>query len=370
MPRKGPFPGPSIVAVDTGGTFTDFFALSGGGFRSHKRPSTPADPSRAILQGLAEMKISGPCLLIHGSTVATNALLERRGARVALLTTAGFEDVLEIGRQNRPRLYELEPWRPAALVPRRLRFGVAERLGPGGAVLRKLEKAELKRLLRELKKHRFEALAIGLLHAYADPAHERRLARALQSLKAPISLSSEICPEFREYERISTTCVNAYVAPKMSRYLTRLQAKLRHPVRVMQSNGGSLSPKEASNQALWTLLSGPAGGALGALEILKRAGFDKALTLDIGGTSTDMSLIDGGLEWTSETVLGGCPIKTPMIRIDTIGAGGGSIARVDLGGVLKVGPESAGADPGPICYGRGGTQLTVTDAQVWLGRIP
>ncbi|HKX13455.1 MAG TPA: hydantoinase/oxoprolinase family protein, partial [bacterium] len=221
-----------------------------------------------------------------------------------------------------------------------------------------------------LKKQRFDAIAVGLLHAYADSAHERRLARALKPLNVPVSLSSEICPEFREYERLSTTCVNAYVAPKMSRYLNRLQAKTRHPVRVMQSNGGSLSLKEASNQALRTLLSGPAGGALGALEILQRAGFDKALTLDMGGTSTDMSLIDGGLEWTSEAVLGGCPIKTPMIRIDTIGAGGGSIARVDLGGVLKVGPESAGAEPGPICYGRGGDRLTVTDAQVWLGRIP
>ncbi len=370
MPRKAPFPSPSIVAIDTGGTFTDFFALSAAGFRSHKRPSTPVDPSVAILQGLAEMKISGPCLVIHGSTVATNALLERRGARVALLTTAGFEDVLEIGRQNRPQLYDLEPRRQEPLVPRRLRFGVEERMGPGGTVLRKLGSAELQRLLRQLKKQRFDAIAIGLLHAYADPTHERRLAQALTALKAPISLSSEICPEFREYERLSTTCVNAYVAPKMSRYLSRLQVKIRHPVRVMQSNGGSLSLKEASQQALRTLLSGPAGGALGALEILQRAGFAKALTLDMGGTSTDMSLIDGGLEWTSEAVLGGCPIKTPMIRIDTIGAGGGSIARVDLGGVLKVGPESAGAEPGPICYGRGGERLTVTDAQVWLGRIP
>jgi len=359
-----------IVAVDTGGTFTDFFVLSPEGVRSHKVLSTPRDPSRAVARGLKELGLKGAYALVHGSTVATNALLERKGARVALVTTAGFEDVIEIGRQERPQLYALEPRKVPPLVARRLRFGLAERIGAGGKVLRRPSAAEIKSLSRRLRGARVESLALCLLHAYANPAHEQLAARVLKALGRPLSVSSEICPEFREYERSSTVCVNAYVAPVMARYLRRLQGRLRRPIRVLQSNGGSLSVAEASRQAVRTLLSGPAGGALGALRTAEAAGFRRLLTLDMGGTSTDMSLIDGGLEFTSEATLGDYPVKTPMIRIDTIGAGGGSLAWIDAGGALRVGPQSAGADPGPLCYGRGGRQLTVTDAHVALGRIP
>lgn len=359
-----------VVAVDTGGTFTDFFVLTEGGIRSHKVLSTPRDPSLAIAHGLRDLGLSGKFSLIHGSTVATNALLEGKGARVALVTTAGFEDVLEIGRQERPQLYALEPRKASPLVARKLRFGIEERLGAGGVVLQKLSQASIQALIRVLRGSGCESVAICLLHAYANPVHERRLAAALSALDKPLSVSSEICPEFREYERSSTVSVNAYVAPIMERYLRRLQSRLRRPVRVLQSNGGSLSVAEASQQAVRTLLSGPAGGALGALRIAQAAGFPRLLTLDMGGTSTDMSLIDGGLEFTSEATLGEYPVKTPMIRIDTIGAGGGSLAWIDAGGALRVGPQSAGAEPGPICYGRGGKQITVTDAHVVLGRIP
>ncbi|MDL1870747.1 hydantoinase/oxoprolinase family protein [Deltaproteobacteria bacterium PRO3] len=365
--RKAAVP---IVAVDTGGTFTDFFVLSPEGVRSHKVLSTPRDPSRAVARGLKELGLKGAYSLVHGSTVATNALLERKGARVALVTTAGFEDVVEIGRQERPCLYALEPRKTPPLVARRLRFGLAERIGAGGKVLRSPSAAELKALRRRLRGAGVESLALCLLHAYANPAHERLAARFLKTLGKPLSVSSEICPEFREYERSSTVCVNAYVAPVMARYLRRLQKRLRRPVRILQSNGGGLSVAEASRQAVRTLLSGPAGGALGALRAAEAAGFRRLLTLDMGGTSTDMSLIDGALEFTSEAALGDYPVKTPMIRIDTIGAGGGSLAWIDAGGALRVGPRSAGADPGPICYGRGGRQLTVTDAHVALGRIP
>lgn len=359
-----------LVAVDTGGTFTDFFVLTPDGVRSHKVLSTPRDPSRAVAQGLSELGLKGAYALVHGSTVATNALLERKGARVALVTTAGFEDLIEIGRQDRPRLYALEPRKVPPLVARRLRFGLAERVGPGGKVLRRPTAQDLKALLRRLRGSRVESLALCLLHAYANPTHERLAARTLSALGKSLSVSSEICPEFREYERASTVCVNAYVAPVMTSYLERLQKRLRRPIRVLQSNGGALSVREASRQAVRTLLSGPAGGALGALRAAEAAGYPRLLTLDMGGTSTDMSLIDGALEFTSEATLGDFPVKTPMIRIDTIGAGGGSLAWIDAGGALRVGPQSAGADPGPVCYGRGGRQLTVTDAHVALGRIP
>ncbi|MFO1464664.1 MAG: hydantoinase/oxoprolinase family protein [bacterium] len=361
---------PAVVAVDTGGTFTDFFVLGPEGVRTHKVLSTPRDPSRAIARGLKELDLPRQTPIVHGSTVATNALLERKGARVALLTTAGFEDLLEIGRQNRAELYALEPRGPAPLVGRRRRFGVPERLGPQGRVLVPLSKEELKKLAQALRRSACDSIAICLLHAYANPRHERLLAKALQGLGKTLSVSSEICPEFREYERCSTTCVNAYVAPVMARYLNRLQARLRRPLRVLQSNGGSLSVREASGEAVRTLLSGPAGGALGALRAAQAAGFSKILSLDMGGTSTDMSLIDGQLEFTSEAMVGELPVKTPMIHIDTIGAGGGSLAWIDAGNALRVGPESAGAEPGPICYGRGGRRLTVTDAHVALGRIP
>jgi N-methylhydantoinase A len=361
---------PTRVAVDTGGTFTDFFVLDPHGIRTHKVLSTPADPSRAILRGLKELSLEGNFTLIHGSTVATNALLEHKGANVALITTADFEDILEIGRQNREKLYDLNLQPTPPLVSSRLRFGIRERMDSKGSVETPLEPAEIRRLLHRLRRSSADSVSVCLLFAYANPNHERAVAAALKTSKKFVSISSRICPEFREYERCSTTCVNAYVTPVMSRYLGRLQRKVVGNVRVMQSNGGNLSVPEASQEAVRTLLSGPAGGALGALQIARQAGFHRILTLDMGGTSTDMSLIDGELELTSEARIGGYPVKTPMIRIDTIGAGGGSIAWIDAGGALRVGPESAGARPGPICYGRGGDSPTLTDAHVRLGRIP
>lgn len=357
------------MAVDTGGTFTDFFVRGPAGIRVHKVISTPRDPSRAILQGLKELGIPAGVPLVHGSTVATNALLEGKGARVLLVTSAGFEDVLAIGRQNRPSLYDLNADPLPPLVPRGRRLGVRERISVQGKVLQALSAAELKRLQKKIKVLRFDSVAVCLLAAFADPRHERLLEKALARPGLPVSLSSEICPEFREYERSSTTCINAYVAPVMSRYLARLKENLKRPLSIMQSNGGALSAEEAAREAVRTLLSGPAGGALGALQAGKAAGRTRLLTLDMGGTSTDMSLIDGELELTSEGVLAGRPVKTPMIRIDTIGAGGGSLAWVDAGGALRVGPQSAGADPGPISYGRGGRGVTLTDAHLFLGRL-
>ncbi|MCE9625262.1 MAG: hydantoinase/oxoprolinase family protein, partial [Deltaproteobacteria bacterium] len=369
MKRPRRQPPITTIAVDTGGTFTDFYVLTAEGLRTHKVLSTPQDPSLAIARGLKELKLRGKCRIIHGSTVATNALLERKGARVALVTTSGFEDVLEIGRQNRPNLYALHPEKKPPLVARHLRLGLEERMGPGGKILQPLSKTSLLATIRRLRGLRCDAIAVCFLHSYANPSHERAVALALKRLGKPLSVSSVICPEFREYERCSTTCVNAYVAPVMTRYLRRLKKRVKHPIRVLQSNGGSLSISEASREAVRTLLSGPAGGALGALKVAERAGFERLITLDIGGTSTDLSLMDGSLEFSGEAELGDCTIKTPMIRIDTLGAGGGSLAWIDAGGALRVGPESAGADPGPLCYGRGG-KLSVTDAHVALGRIP
>ncbi len=359
----------TVVAVDTGGTFTDFYVLAPRGIRTHKVPSTPQDPSIAVARGLKELRLRGPLQLVHGSTVATNALLEGKGACVALVTTAGFEDLLEIGRQNRPELYALHPHKSPPLVARPLRFGLSERVGPRGVIQQKLNRASLQKLLPALKRSRCESIAICLLHSYANAKHEQLAARYLKRLKKPLSLSSEICPEFREYERCSTVCVNAYVAPVMSRYLGKLNRRIAHPIRVLQSNGGSLSIAEASRESVRTLLSGPAGGALGAVQVARRAGFSRILSFDMGGTSSDLSMIDGELEMTSETTLGEYPVKTPMIRIDTLGAGGGSIAWIDAGGALRVGPQSSGAAPGPICYGKGGRQMTVTDAHLALGRI-
>ena len=326
----------TLVAVDTGGTFTDFYAISTRGVRLHKVASAPQDPSLALIRGLRELGLEGPIVLVHGSTVATNALLESKGARVALLTTAGFEDVLEIGRQNRPALYDLKVSRPKPLVERSRRIGIQERISSQGDVIAPLKSAAIAAALRWLRKAKPESVAICLLGSFANPKHERRLAAALGDIW-PLSISSEISPEFREFERSSTTAVNAYVMPLMEKYLHHLKRALPHPIRIMQSNGGALSVEEASREAVRTLLSGPAGGALGAFRAGCLAGFDKLITLDMGGTSTDLSLMDGALELSSEAVLAGHPIKTPMLKIDTIGAGGGSIAWVDSGGALRVG---------------------------------
>ncbi len=361
-----------LVAVDTGGTFTDLVLLRDGRVETLKVPSTPADPAQAVLDGLAELLGRGrEHLLLHGSTVATNALLERRGARVALVTNRGFEDVIEIGRQNRPQLYALVGHRPPPLVARDDRLGVAGRLGPDGEEVEPLDPEELSELAARVAAAEPESVAVCLLHAYADAGHEEAVAGALEELGLPLSVSSRLLPEFREYERTSTTVVNAYVAPVMDRYLGRLarEAGARR-VTIMGSNGGALPVERARREPVHTVLSGPAGGVVGALTWARRAGHDQVLTFDMGGTSTDVSLCPGEPLRTREFEIGGQPVAVPVLDIHTVGAGGGSLARADAGGALRVGPQSAGADPGPVCYGRGGTGVTVTDAHVWLGRLP
>ncbi len=363
------------IGIDTGGTFTDFIALDGRRIRTLKLLSTPANPALAIFEGLQELLDQPQCDIRHGSTVATNALLERKGAVTALITTAGFEDVLEIGRQHRPKIYSLFPSRPDPLVPRRLRLGARERVLYDGSVLIPLAAGQLRSLAGKLRKAKVESVAVCLLFSFANPAHEKQIGRALRNLKIPISLSHIILPEYREYERTSTTVVNAYLAPVMGRYLSSLEAGLRPgrgrrnlALRIMQSNGGTVSARAAIREPVRTILSGPAGGVVGAWEVARRAGFPNILSFDMGGTSTDVSLCEGSIRITSESVIANCPIGVPVIDIHTVGAGGGSIARVDAGGALRVGPESAGADPGPICYGKG-ERITVTDANLFLGRL-
>lgn len=365
-------PSTALLAVDTGGTFTDLVLRTEGGIRTLKLPSTPADPSEAVLTGIGELLGDGDAfLLLHGSTVATNALLERRGARVVLVTNEGFEDVIEIGRQNRPQLYALVGHRPPPLVARDDRIGIAGRLGPDGAEVEPVDPEELAGLAERVRELGGRAVAVCLLHAYADPTHERAVAEALADVGVPVSVSSTVLPEFREYERTSTTVVNAYVTPLMDRYLGRLEAE-SGAVRttIMGSNGGALPVARARREPVHTVLSGPAGGVMGALAWARRAGRDGIVTFDMGGTSTDVSLCPGRPLRTREFEIGGSPVAVPVIDIHTVGAGGGSIARVDAGGALRVGPESAGATPGPICYGNGGTEVTMTDAHVWLGTLP
>ncbi len=379
MSRPAPDPSTSaseapstIVAVDTGGTFTDLLLWRDRRLSTLKVPSTPGDPAEAVLQGLGRILAAGePFLLLHGSTVATNALLERKGARVTLVTNEGFEDVLAIGRQNRPQLYALVGHREPPLVPRERRLGIAGRLGPQGEEVTPLDDGELATLAARVGDSGAESVAVCLLHSYADPAHEEAVAEALTALDLPLSVSSRLLPEYREYERTSTTVVNAYVAPVMDRYLGRLDRDAGATrLAIMGSNGGTLAVRRARREPVHTVLSGPAGGVVGALAWARRAGFDGAVTFDMGGTSTDVSLCPGRPLHTREFEIGGHPVAVPVLDIHTVGAGGGSLAHVDPGGALRVGPESAGADPGPIAYGRGGQGVTVTDAHVWLGRIP
>ena len=360
------------VAVDTGGTFTDLLAWRGGHLTTLKIPSTPDDPSRAILAGLRQIVEDGETVvLLHGSTVATNAILERKGARVALITNRGFEDVLAIGRQDRPQLYALVGHRPPALVPEEARLGIAGRLDPAGVELEPLDPVELATLVDRVRGTEATAVAVCLLHGYANAAHEAAVERALEPLGLSVSVSSSLLPEYREFERTSTTVINAYVAPMMSRYLAQLSKESgARSIAVMGSNGGTLPVERAVREPAQTVLSGPAGGVVGALDWGRRVGFPRLITFDMGGTSTDVSLCPGHPLHTREFVIDGRPVALPVLDIHTVGAGGGSVARVDPGGALRVGPESAGAEPGPICYGRGGTQVTVTDAHVWLGRIP
>jgi len=361
------------VGVDTGGTFTDFVCEFNNRMQVFKLPSTPTDPSAAIVAGLNRIaELAGLKLrdleVVHGTTVGTNALLQRRGARTALITTRGFEDVLAIGRQARPELYNLDAVRPAPLVPDNLRFGVRERISSSGEVLEALEDDELEALVTHLKAAQVESVAISLLFSFVHPEHESRIAESVSSLNVPASVSHQILPEYREYERTSTVTINAYLQPLMGTYLKKLAAHAPK-LRVMQSSGGSISATAAADEPVRTILSGPAGGVVGALRAARSTGLENIVTFDMGGTSTDVALCDGAsLRTTNEAVVAGLPVAVSVMDIHTVGAGGGSIARVDEGGSLRVGPESAGADPGPACYGRS-LLPTVTDAHVVLGHF-
>jgi N-methylhydantoinase A len=402
------------VAVDTGGTFTDCVWMDPGSDRLQMRKvfSTPADPSQAIIDALGKIRHQGQLILLHGTTVGTNTLLERKGARTALVTTAGFEDAIEIGRQARPKLYDFFFDRVQPLVPQDLRFGVSERTSSNGEILTSPSIEELKSLTERVAAKQPQAIAISLLFSFANPKNELAIAEELKSFAVPLSVAHQILPEFREYERTSTVVINAYLQPVMQRYLENLERRagdLADPrdtlkargegfwvtqrfsaaksksksgralareghqpdaprIFVMQSSGGITALSSAAREPVRTVLSGPAGGVVGAAATARASGFDRIIAFDMGGTSTDVSLVEGAIITASDAQVAGLPISVPMLDIHTVGAGGGSLARFDAGGVLRVGPESAGADPGPICYGRG-TQPTVTDANLILGRL-
>jgi N-methylhydantoinase A len=384
------------IAFDTGGTFTDCVYLRGGRLEILKVPSTPRKPSDAIAHALDQIQATIADLsgleLVCGTTVGTNALLQRKGGRVTLVTTEGFEDVLEIGRQARPQLYNLLFEKVEAIVPQARRLGLRERLDSNGRVLLEPSAADVGRIARAVVRSGAESVAVCLLFSFVNPSHEKLLARALARTGLPVSVSYEILPEYREFERTSTTVVNAYLVPVMSGYLSQIESIAKTQsrrsssspksgksgrevsrVRIMQSNGGILSARAAASEPVRTILSGPAGGILGAQYVAEAAGFDRIISFDMGGTSTDVALMDTGngevLATTTESVVSGMPVAVPMLDIHTVGAGGGSIARFDRAGALRVGPESAGAEPGPICYGLG-EKATVTDANLILGRVP
>ncbi|HEY1526905.1 MAG TPA: hydantoinase/oxoprolinase family protein [Candidatus Angelobacter sp.] len=398
-PRSARTRTPLRIAIDSGGTFTDCVWLQDSTLRILKVFSTPADPAQAIAD--AVQRIAGDAheiVVLHGTTVGTNTLLQRKGARVAFVTTKGFEDSIEIGRQQRPKLYDFFFEKDPALAPSELRFGVDERTSAEGAVLRAPSPASLESLASQIAAQKPQAIAISLLFSFANPANEEAVTEALAGLELPLSVSHQILPEFREYERASTVLVNAYLQPVMQSYLGKVRELLLHesptlstpqqaniglaggpakarkdgaPVRifVMQSSGGITALNTAAEQPVRTVLSGPAGGIVGASAVARRSGFDRIITFDMGGTSTDVALVDGQPTTTNEADVAGLPVRVPVLDIHTVGAGGGSLARFDAGGALRVGPESAGADPGPICYGKG-ERPTVTDANLLLGRLP
>ncbi|MBZ5490841.1 MAG: hydantoinase/oxoprolinase family protein [Acidobacteriia bacterium] len=365
---------PLRIAIDSGGTFTDCVWLQDSTLQILKVFSTPTDPSRSIADAVS--KIAGDVqelVVLHGTTVGTNTLLQRKGARVAFVTTKGFEDSIEIGRQHRPKLYDFFFEKDPALSPAELRFGVDERISAEGAILRAPTAASLNALAAQIAAQKPQAIALSLLFSFANPENEKSVVDALAGLDLPLSVSHQILPEFREYERASTVLVNAYLQPVMQSYLQKLQeqAGSRRDARifVMQSSGGITALATAAGQPVRTVLSGPAGGIVGAAAVAKRSGFDRIITFDMGGTSSDVALIDGQPTTTNEADVAGLPVRVPVLDIHTVGAGGGSLARFDAGGALRVGPESAGADPGPICYGKG-ERPTVTDANLLLGRLP
>ncbi|ARP81816.1 5-oxoprolinase [Bordetella genomosp. 8] len=373
------------VGIDVGGTFTDFVMadVESGALSYFKVPSSPADPSIAIAQGTQEMlrhfsvQASQVDYFGHGTTVATNMVIERRGVKTGLITTKGLRDVLAIGRQTRPALYDHGVGKPEPLVRRQYRVEVDERMDAQGRPLRDLDDDELARRVRELVAEGIESLAIAFLHAYRNPEHEARARRIVERV-APglhVSISHEVLPEFREFERTSTTVLNAYVAPRMQAYMERLctrleEAGVRARPLTFHSNGGLMPLATVERLPVLTCLSGPAAGVVGSTVIGEAAGISEIITFDVGGTSTDVSLITGGRPgFTSDRLVAGYPVKMPMVDIHVVGAGGGSIARLDEVGALKVGPESAGAVPGPVAFAKGGTEVTLTDANIVLGRL-
>jgi N-methylhydantoinase A len=367
---------PLRIAIDSGGTFTDCVWLHQSTLQILKVFSTPADPAQAIADAVT--RIAGDVqeiVVLHGTTVGTNTLLQRKGARVAFMTTKGFEDSIEIGRQHRPKLYDFFFEKDPALAPAELRFGVDERTSAEGKVMRAPTPESLKTLAAQITAQKPQAIALSLLFSFANSQNEKAVVAALASLNVPLSVSHRILPEFREYERASTVLVNAYLQPVMQTYLQKLEQKAgagsgrQARIFVMQSSGGITALATAAEQPVRTVLSGPAGGIVGAAAVAKRSGFDRIITFDMGGTSSDVALIDGQPTTTNEADVAGLPVRVPVLDIHTVGAGGGSLARFDAGGALRVGPESAGADPGPICYGKG-DRPTVTDANLLLGRLP
>ena len=371
-----------LLGVDVGGTFTDAVLFDGEQLHTAKVPSTPQDQSQGVISGIeavlgkADAKAGQVEAFAHGMTVGTNALLEERGARTALIATQGFSDLLEIARQDRPQLYRLCAPKPQPLVDDELRFEAKERIGPDGAV-EDLDEAEVERLAAQLRESDPEAVAICLLFSYLDPSHEARIAARLREAMPDlhVSASHEVLPRFREYERCSTTVIDAYLSPLLGAYLRRLgdaasERGLPQPL-IMQSSGGVAEAEEAARSGAWSILSGPAGGAVGAGLLATLSGDGDALGFDMGGTSCDVCVVEGGrVRRTDSRRIGGRVIQLPMVDVHTVGAGGGSIGWRDPGGALRVGPHSAGADPGPACYGRGGTTPTVTDANLLLGYLP
>lgn len=365
------------IGVDIGGTFTDFVLSNGAGeLQIYKLPSTPSQPAQAMLIGIDRLTNGKPPERIaHGSTVATNAILERKGAKTALITTQGFRDILLIGRQNRPQLYALHPTIPAPLIPRTLCFEVPERLNHHGEVLTALDLTALDHILDELTALDIESVAVCLLYSYVNPSHERLIQqRAVERglfTAEQIALSCDVLPEFREYERASTVALEAYVRPVMGRYVRQLRDALptQTGLRIMRSDGGVIGAERVRQEAIQTALSGPAAGVIGAFAVAQSAGFEQIITLDMGGTSTDVAICPRQPIKRAQSEIDGLPLRVRLLDIETVGAGGGSIARMDAGGALRVGPQSAGANPGPACYGRGGEWATVSDANALLGRL-
>ena len=373
------------IGIDSGGTFTDVVACDPerGRLVFHKVASTPDDPAAGIVGGAlaaaerAQARPGEVTMLIHGTTVATNQVLQRSGARVALITTAGFRDVLHIQRQARPRLYDLRARRTEPLVPRELRFEVRERMRFDGTVRTPLDRADLAAVIDSIRAAGVQAVAVGLLHSYANPRHEREIGRevARRLPGVAVSLSHELMGEHGEYERFSTCVMNAFVQPGIERYVTRLGAGLREagfaaPLYVMKSNGGVMTAGAAARRCVETVLSGPAGGVVAGAAVARARGAADLITCDMGGTSFDVGVIrDGAIPFARDTEMGGLAIGVPMLDLHTVGAGGGSIAWLDAGNALRVGPRSAGAVPGPACYGTGGAEPTVTDADLVLGRL-